>query len=75
MSSNLGHVWFSSVTAGLTQLSRPKGGEMRQWPYIVRAEDKYKVGHYKEKISIILVLVLAITPLAITYVVIYVYSK
>ena len=42
---------------------------------MVRAGDKYKVGRCGGEVLITLVLVLAITPLAIIYVVIYTYSK
>jgi hypothetical protein len=48
---------------------------MRRWPYIVCAGDKYKVRYYKGEVLITLVLVLDITPLAIIYIVAYIYSK
>jgi len=41
---------------------------MRRWPYIVRAGDRYKVRRYIREVLITLVLVLAITPLAIIYI-------
>ena len=37
--------------------------------------DRYKIRHYKEEVLIALVLVLNIMPLAVIYVVIYIYSK
>ena len=75
MSSRLGHVWFSSAIAGLAQLSRPRGAEMRRRPYTVHAGDGCEVRHYKGEILIALVSVLDITPLAIIYAVAYIYSK
>ena len=75
MSSRLGHVWFSSATARLVRLSRPRGAEMRRRPCTVRAGDGCKVGRYKGEVSIALVSVLDVTPLAIIYVVAYTYSK
>ena len=48
---------------------------MRRWPCIVRAGDRYKVKYYKGEVLIALVLVLNIIPLAVIYIVIYVYSK
>ena len=42
---------------------------------MVRAGDGYKVRRYRGKVLIALVLVLAITPLAIIYIVAYTYSK
>ena len=57
------------------RLSWPRGAEMRQQPCIVRAGDKCKVRYYKGEVSITLVLVLDIMPLAIIYAVIYIYSK
>jgi hypothetical protein len=75
ISFKLGHVWFSSATARLIQLSRPRGVEIRWRPCIVRAGDRCKVRRYKGEVLIALVLVLNVTPLAIIYVVIYVYSK
>ena len=71
----LKYIWFFSAIARLARLSRPRGAETRQWPYTVRAGDRYKVKRYKEEILIALVLVLNITPLAIIYAVIYIYSK
>jgi hypothetical protein len=75
MSSRLGYIWFFGATARLARLSRPKGAEMRRQPCIVRAGDRCEVRHYKGKVSIALVLVLDITPLAIIHAVIYIYSK
>ena len=42
---------------------------------MVRAGDRYKVKYYKKEVLIALVSVLDITPLAIIYVVTYIYSK
>ena len=42
---------------------------------MVRVGDRYKVRHYKEEVSIALVLVLDVMPLAIIYAVAYIYSK
>jgi hypothetical protein len=61
--------------ARLAQLGRPKGAEMRRWPCIVYAGDGYEVRHYKGEVSIALVSVLDIIPLAIIYAVAYAYSK
>jgi len=75
MSSRLGRVWFSGAMARLARLSRPRGTEMRRRPCTVRVGDGYKVGRYRGEVLIALVLVLAITPLAIIYAVIYAYSN
>jgi len=48
---------------------------MRRRPYIVRAGDRYKVRRYRGKVSIALVLVSAVTPLAVIYAVTYTYGK
>ena len=48
---------------------------MKRRPYIVRAEDRYKIRRYKGEALITLVLVLDIIPLAIIYAVTYIYSK
>ena len=71
----LGRIWFSSATAGLAQLGRPGGAGMRQRPYTVRAGDGCEVGYCRGEVLIALVSVLAITPLAIIYTVIYIYGK
>jgi len=42
---------------------------------MVRAGDRYKVGRYRGEVLITLVLVLAITSLAIIRAVVYIYSK
>ena len=73
--SRLGYIWFSSVTARLAQLSRPKGAETRRRPCIVHAGDRCKVRHYKREISIALVSILNIMPLAVIHAVICMYSK
>ena len=75
ISSRLGHIWFSSATARLVRLGWPRGAETRRRPYTVRAGDGYKVGRYRGEVLIALDLVLAITPLAIIYTVIYAYGK
>jgi hypothetical protein len=61
--------------ARLIWLSRPRGVETRQQPCIVRAGDGYEVRRYKREVSITLISVLDVMPLAIIYVVTYVYSK
>jgi hypothetical protein len=71
----LGRVWFFSTIARLVWLGWPKGVKMRWWPCIVRTGDRREVGHYKGEVLITLVLVLDIMPLAIIYMVAYVYSK
>ena len=48
---------------------------MRRRPYTVRVGDRYKVRYYKGEVSIALVLVLDVMPLAIIYAVVYIYSK
>ena len=48
---------------------------MRQQPYTVRVGDRYKVRRYKGEVSIALVSVLDIMPLAIIYIVVYIYGK
>ena len=42
---------------------------------MVYTGDRYKVKYYKGKVLIALVLVLDIMPLAVIYIVIYIYSK
>ena len=42
---------------------------------MVCAGDRYKIRHYKGEVSITLVSVLDITPLAVIYIVAYIYSK
>ena len=61
--------------ARLARLNWPRGAETRQRPYIVRAEDGYKIGRYREEVLIALVLVLDITLLAVIHAVAYVYNK
>ena len=48
---------------------------MRRRPCIVRVGDKYKVRRCKGEVLIALVLVLDIMPLAVIYVVVYIYSR
>ena len=71
----LGHVWFSGATAGLARLGRPGGAKTRRRPCMVRVGDRCKVRCYKGEVLIALVLVLDIMPLAVIYVVAYIYSK
>ena len=61
--------------ARLARLSWPRGVETRRRPYTVHTEDRCKVGCYRGKVLITLVLVLAITPLAVICAVIYAYGK
>ena len=61
--------------ARLARLSRPRGAGMRWRPYTVRAGDGCKVGRYRGEVLIALVLVLAVMPLAVIYMVIYIYGK
>ena len=61
--------------AGLAQLSRPRGAEIRRRPCMVHAGDRCKVGCYKGEVLIALVLVLDVIPLAVIYAVVYVYSR
>ena len=68
-------IWFSSITARLARLSRPKGVEMRRQPCIIWVGDRYKVRYYKGEVLITLVLVLNIMPLAVIYIVACIYSK
>jgi hypothetical protein len=75
MLSRLGRIWFSSTTARLAQLSRPRGVEIRRQPCIVRAGDRCEVEYYKGEVLIALISVLDIMPLAVIYVVIYIYGK
>ena len=75
ISSRLGRVWFSGTTARLVRLGRPRGVEMRRWPCIVCAGDRCEVRRYKEEVSITLVSVLDIMPLAVIYAVMYTYSR
>ena len=59
--------WRGSVSLG--------GAEIRRRPYTVRVGDGYEVRRYKEEVSITLVLVLDIMPLAVIRAVAYTYSK
>ena len=61
--------------ARLARLGRPRGAETRRRPCIVHVGDGCKVKYYKGEVSIALVSVLDIMPLAIIHTVIYVYSK
>ena len=71
----LGHIWFSSTTAGLAWLGRPKGAEIKRRPCIVRAGDRCKVRCYKGEVLIALVLVLDVMPLAVIHAVACTYGK
>ena len=73
--SRLGRIWFFSTIARLAWLSWPKGAETRQRPCMVRVGDGYKVRCYKGEVLITLVLVLNVMPLAVIYMVVYMYSK
>ena len=75
MSFKLGRVWFSSTIARLARLSRPRGVEMRRQPYTVYIGDGCKVRYCKREVLITLVLVLNIMPLAVIYIVVYIYNK
>ena len=57
------------------RLGRPRGVKTRQRPCTVRAGDRCEVKHYKREVLITLVLVLDIMPLAIIYIVAYMYGK
>ena len=61
--------------AGLARLSRPGGAETRRRPCTVRAGDRCKVGHCKGEVSIALVSVLDVMPLAVIHAVAYVYGR
>jgi hypothetical protein len=54
--------------ARLARLSRPRGAETRRRPCIVRVGNRCEVTRYKEEVSIALVSVLDIMPLAIIYI-------
>ena len=75
ISSRLECVWFSSTIARLVRLSWLRGAETRRRPCIVRIGDRCEVRHYKGEVSIALILVLNITPLAVIYAVVCAYSK
>jgi len=61
--------------AKLVRLSRPRGAEIRRWPYTVRVGDRCKVRRCGGEVLIALVLVLAVTSLAVIYAVACAYSK
>ena len=73
--SRLGRVWSSSTITRLMRFSQPKGAEIRRRPYTVYIGDGYKIRHYRGEVLITLVLTLAVKPLAVIYIVIYIYSK
>jgi hypothetical protein len=70
----LGRVWFFSTIAKLIQFSQPRGVEMRWRPYIAHAGDRCEVRRYKGEVSITLISVLDIMPLAVIYVVVYIWQ-
>ena len=61
--------------ARLARLSRPRGAEIKRRPCTVYIGDGCEVRYYKGEVSITLVLVLDIIPLAIIYIVMCIYSK
>ena len=71
----LKYVWFFGAIARLARLGRPGGAETRRRPCMVRVGDKCEVKCCKGEVSIALVLVLNIMPLAVIYIVIYMYGK
>ena len=75
MLSRLGRVWFSSAMARLARLGRPRGAETRRRPCTVRAGDGCEVGRYEAEVSIALVSVLDVMPLAVIYAVMCIYGK
>jgi len=75
MLSRLGRIWFSGATAGLARLGWPRGAETRRRPYTVRVGDGCEVGYCGGEVLIALVLVLAVTSLAVIRVVACAYGK
>ena len=61
--------------ARLAQLCRPRGVEIRRRPCTVHVGDGCKVKCCKGEVSITLVSVLDVIPLAVIHVVTYVYNK
>ena len=61
--------------AGLARLGRPGGAETRRRPCTVRAGDGCKVKYCEGEVSIALISVLNIMPLAVIHVVACIYSK
>ena len=57
------------------RLSRPRGAETKWQPCTVRVGDGCKVRYCEGEVLITLVLVLDVMPLAVIYVVAYIYSK
>ena len=57
------------------RLGRPGGAETRRRPCIVRAGDGCKVRYCEGEVLITLVSVLNIMPLAVIYIVAYIYSR
>ena len=71
----LKYIWFSSATARLARLGRPRGVETRRRPCTVRVGDGCEVRHYKGEVLITLVSILDVIPLAVIYIVAYAYGK
>ena len=61
--------------AGLARLGRPRGAETRRRPCTVRAGDGCEVRRCEGEVSIALVLVLDVMPLAVIYAVACAYGK
>jgi len=61
--------------AGLVRLGWPRGAETRRRPYTVRAGDGCEVRCYRGEVLIALVLVLAVTSLAVIHAVACAYGK
>ena len=57
------------------RLSQPKGVEIKWRFCIIYVGDRYEVRSYKGEVSIALVSILAITPLAVIYTIAYIYGK
>ena len=71
----LRHIRFFNAIARLARLGRPRGVETRRQPCTVYMGDRCKVRHYKGEVLITLISVLDVMPLAIIYIVTYMYSK
>ena len=61
--------------ARLARLSWPGGAETRRRPYMVRVGDGCEVKYYEGEVSIALVSILNIMPLAVIYAVACIYSR
>ena len=71
----LGYIWFSGTMARLARLGRPRGVEMKWRPCTVCVGDRYEVKYCKGEVLIALISVLNLMPLAVIYIVAYIYSK